>query len=104
MIYLDRCIGSCNTLNELSNEVCVPNKTGDLNLSVLNMITRINESKTLTNHMSFECKYKFVIQVKSRIMINGDAIKKKIIYVKNIIFGILLHVVAKIVIIFSKYY
>ena len=77
MIYLDRCIGSCNTLNELSNEVCVPNKTGDLNLSVLNMITRINESKTLTNHMSFECKYKFVIQVKSRIMINGDAIKKK---------------------------
>ena len=27
--------------------------------------------------MSFECKYKFVIQVKSRIMINGDAIKKK---------------------------
>ena len=54
--------------------------------------------------MSFECKYKFVIQVKSRIMINGDAIKKKIIYVKNIIFGILLHVVAKIVIIFSKYY
>ena len=45
-----------------------------------------------------------VIQVKSRIMINGDAIKKNIIYVKNIIFGILLHLVAKIIIIFSKYY
>ena len=59
MINLDRCIGSCSTLNELSNEVFVPNKTGDLNLSVLNMITRINESKTLTKHMSCECKYKF---------------------------------------------
>ena len=24
---LDRCVGSCNTLNDLSNKVCVPNKT-----------------------------------------------------------------------------
>ena len=31
---LDRCVGSCGTLNELSNKVCVPNKTEDLNLSV----------------------------------------------------------------------
>ena len=35
---LDRCLGSCNALNKLSNKVCVPNKTEDLNLSVLNMI------------------------------------------------------------------
>ena len=48
-----------NTLNDLSNEVCVPNKTEDLNLSVFNMITGIKESKTLTNHMSCECKCKF---------------------------------------------
>ena len=33
--------------------------------------------ENINKHMSFECKYKFVIQVKSRIMINGDAIKKK---------------------------
>ena len=26
-VKLDRCIGSCNTLNELSNKVCVSNKT-----------------------------------------------------------------------------
>ena len=24
-VKLDRCIGSCNTLNDLSNKVCVPN-------------------------------------------------------------------------------
>ena len=23
----DRCVGNCNTLNDLSNKVCVPNKT-----------------------------------------------------------------------------
>ena len=34
-------------------------KTEDLNLSVLNMITGINESKTLTNHLSCKCKCKF---------------------------------------------
>ena len=47
---LDRCVGSCNTLNALSNKV-YPNKTEDLNLSVFNMITGINESKTLTKHI-----------------------------------------------------
>ena len=26
-IKLNRWVGSCNTLNELSNKVCVPNKT-----------------------------------------------------------------------------
>ena len=56
---LDRCVGSCNTLNDLSNKVCVPNYTEDLNLRVLNMITGINESKTLTKHLSCECKCKF---------------------------------------------
>ena len=42
-INLDRCAGSCNTLHDLSNKVCVPNKTEDLNLNVFDMITGINE-------------------------------------------------------------
>ena len=47
-VKLDKFVGSCNTLNDLSNKVCVPNKTEDLNISVLNTITGINEWKTLT--------------------------------------------------------
>ena len=57
-VKLDRCVGSCNTLNNLSNKVCVPSKTEDLNLSVFNMIIGINESKILTKHISCECKCK----------------------------------------------
>ena len=57
-VKLDRCAGSCNTLNDLSNKVCVPNKTEDLNLSVFNMITGINQLKTLAKHISCECKCK----------------------------------------------
>ena len=55
-IKLDRCVGNFNTLNDLSNKVCVPNKTEDFTLSVFNMITEINKSKTSTKHISCECR------------------------------------------------
>ena len=41
-VKLDRCSGNCNNLNDLSNKICIPNKTEDLNLSVSNKITGIN--------------------------------------------------------------
>ena len=34
-IKLDECVGSCETLNDLSNIVCVPSKTEYLNIHVL---------------------------------------------------------------------
>ena len=58
-----RCVGGCNALNlrllDLSNKVCLPNKTEDLNLSVFNMITGINKLKALTKHILCECKCRF---------------------------------------------
>ena len=43
-VKLDRCIGSCNTLNDLSDK-CAPNKTEDLNIHVFNMVTGIMNQK-----------------------------------------------------------
>ena len=57
-VKLDRCVGRCNTLNELSNKVCVPNETEDLNISVFNMIIGINELKNITRHISCKSKCK----------------------------------------------
>ena len=37
-VKLDRSVGNCNPLNDISNKACVPNKTGDLNLSMFNII------------------------------------------------------------------
>ena len=37
----------------------VPNETENLNVSFFNIITRINESKTLAKHISCEFKCKF---------------------------------------------
>ena len=59
-VKLDRYIGSFNTLNDLSNKVCVPNKTEDLNMSVFSrIITGINEPKILTKFISSRCKCRF---------------------------------------------
>ena len=40
---LDRCVLKfLNTLNDISDKVCDPNKTGDLSLSVFNLVTARN--------------------------------------------------------------
>ena len=45
-------------VNDVFNKTCVSNKTEDLNLSMLNIIAGINESKALTRHVSCQCKCK----------------------------------------------
>ena len=59
MINLDRFNRSCNTPDDASSRICVPNKTEDENLRAVNIIMRINESKILTTYISCECKCKF---------------------------------------------
>ena len=56
MVNLDRCYGSCNTLDYPSKKVFVPNKAEDLSLHVLNMIKRINKLETLAKYISCKCK------------------------------------------------
>ena len=61
-LNVDRCFGTCNILNDLSNKVCIPNETEDLNLNVFKIIPGVNESKTLREHKSCKCKCKFDIR------------------------------------------
>ena len=64
------------------------------------MITGINESKTLTKHISCECECKFdkrnFNQINGGITINIDVSVQIVKYVKRIIFGILGPVFVKI--------
>ena len=55
VVKLDRCVGSCNILNDLSNKVRVPNKTEDLNTHAFNIITGKNESIISTKYISCKC-------------------------------------------------
>ena len=87
-VKLDRCVASCNTLNDLSIKICIPNKTEDLNLSIFNIITGIDKSKTLLKYISCECKCNLmkqnVSQINSGITINVDVTVKNLIYVKRL--------------------
>ena len=100
-VKLDRCVGSYNNLNELSNKVCVPNKTEDLNVHVFNMITEKNELKILTKDKSCEGKCKFDgRKCNSNQKWNNDKCRceyKTHHLREKIIFGILLHVAAKMI-------
>ena len=60
MISLDKCHGSCNDyVDNISANARVPSKTKDVNVKGVNMITIINEAKTLSKHISCKCKCKF---------------------------------------------
>ena len=58
-VNLERCVASCNTLNDLSYKVYVSNKTEDLSIHVFDMITGINQPKILTKHVSCKCTCRF---------------------------------------------
>ena len=45
MVNLERYKEFFNTFGDLSGRSCVPNRTENVNISVFNMITKINESK-----------------------------------------------------------
>ena len=69
-VKLDRCVGNFNTLNDLSNKVCVPNKKEDLNLRVfqngymnkwIEYKCKLNETKCNSNQWwnNDKCRYKY---------------------------------------------
>ena len=43
MVNLDRCNGTCNGLDDLSDKICVQYKTEDLDLTAFDMTTRIKK-------------------------------------------------------------
>ena len=71
------------------------------NIHDFNMITGINESVISANHISCKCKCKITgKKCNSNQKWNNNKSRckcKHIIYLKKILFGILLHVVGKIV-------
>ena len=56
-------------------------ETEDLNLHVFNMITGVNESRTLIKHISSKCEYKLMVKNVVRIkrgIITSDSVNVKI--------------------------
>ena len=64
MISLNKCTGSCNVF---SPKICVLKETKDINVKTFNTITNKYEAKTMTEHISCDCKYKYNMQFKSKM-------------------------------------
>ena len=47
MISVDRFFGNCNVADDLSMKICVPSETNDISIRLFDIVTRINETKTL---------------------------------------------------------
>ena len=55
-IKLNKCKGSCNTINDLYAKICVPDNIKNTNVKLFNLISRINETRHIEWHKT--CKYK----------------------------------------------
>ena len=88
-VKFDKCIGSCDTLNDLSNRVCVPNKTENLNTHAFNMITEKNKSNILTK--IYLANINADLMKKKLIQINGGITINVYINLKNVMKKIFFH-------------
>ena len=74
MISLDNYNGNCNVVDDLSTKICVPSEIRYVNVTLFNMITKLNEAKTLVKlfHAIVNANSiaQHVIQIKIETMIN----------------------------------
>ena len=55
-VSVNRCRGSCNTVDNPYARVCVPNKVKNINVKVFNLMSGVNETRFLVQYESYECK------------------------------------------------
>ena len=55
-VSVNKCGGSCNTVDDVYDQVCVSNKVKNMNVKVFNLISDENETGFLVQHELCECK------------------------------------------------
>ena len=55
-IKTSKCSGSCNNINNPYAKLCVPNAVKNLNVKVLNLMSRTNETRHIEWHKTCKCK------------------------------------------------
>ena len=54
-VQVNKCSGSCNTLDNSIEKLCVPNVIKGLNMKVYNFLTMLNETRNVLWHESCKC-------------------------------------------------
>ena len=55
-ITMNKFKGSCNTINEPDDKLCVPDIIKNINVEVFNLISRTNETRYIEWHKTCKCK------------------------------------------------
>ena len=55
-IKINRCKGSCNTINDTYAKICVPDQIKDTIVKVFNLMSRTNETMYIKWHKTCKCK------------------------------------------------
>ena len=55
-ITLNKCKGSCNTINDSYAKLCVPGTIKNINVRVFNVMSRTNETRHKEWHKTCKCK------------------------------------------------
>ena len=62
-VLVNKCSGSCNTLNDPMAKICVPNIIKNVNMKVYNFLMRVNETRNVLRHESCKCVCKLNLSV-----------------------------------------
>ena len=57
-ITINKCKGSCNTINGPYAKLCVPDTIKNINMKVFNLMSRTNETRHIEWHKNCKCKYR----------------------------------------------
>ena len=55
-IKINRCKGSCNTIENPYAKICVPDQIKNINVKVFNLLSRANETRHIKWHKTCKCK------------------------------------------------
>ena len=83
-VQVNKCSGSCNTLDNPIEKLCVPNVIKGLNMKIYNFLTMLNETRNVLWHESCKCVCKLNSSVSNNkfgIVILVDVIVIKILLV-----------------------
>ena len=75
-IKINRCKGSCNTINDRYAKICVPDQIKNTNVKVFNLMSRTNETRHIKWHKTWKCKCRLDASIcnknKDGMMTNAD--------------------------------
>ena len=57
-ITINKCKGTCNTINDPYSKLCVPDIIKTINVKVFNLMSRINETRQIEWHKTCKCKFR----------------------------------------------